>query len=69
MGKKKTRARKPYKKVIPESRARLNIILDKDLKDWAHEYARRQHTTVTSLITDHFVELREREGGIGVEQI
>jgi len=42
-------------------KARLNLKIDRDLKDWAMDYARRRRKTVTVLITDYFSYLREQE--------
>jgi hypothetical protein len=36
-------------------------MIDEDLKKWAMEYAKRNNTTVTSMITDHFRHLRRLE--------
>ena len=45
------------------------VQIDEELKEWAKDYARRHHTTLTQLIADHFVDLRNKEAGDGVEQI
>ena len=42
-------------------RSRLNLKIDRDLKDWARDYAKRRGTDVTKLITEYFMFLRERE--------
>jgi len=42
-------------------KTRLNLLIDADLKEWAMEYAKRNKTTVTSMITDHFRHLRRLE--------
>lgn len=42
-------------------KARLNLKIDIDLKEWAMDYARRNNTDVTRMITDHFRNLREIE--------
>lgn len=42
-------------------KTRLNLMIDEDLKKWAMEYAKRNNTTVTSMITDHFRHLRRLE--------
>jgi hypothetical protein len=52
-----------------DEKSRLNLVLDRNLKDWVQQYARRHHTTITTIITSHFVDLRKEEDGIGVEQI
>lgn len=61
----KRMAMKPHKK----KEARLNILIDKSLKDWAHDYAERNFTTLTAVIVRHLVNLKEREKKIDVEQI
>lgn len=55
--------------IVPEGKDRLNLQIDEELKKWAQEYARRHHTSLTQMITDHFVDLRKQEDGEGVEQI
>jgi hypothetical protein len=42
-------------------KARLNLKIDPELKDWAKEYARRHGTDVTKLITEYFLYLRRQE--------
>jgi len=42
-------------------KARLNLKLDKDLKVWVMDYAKRRGTDVTKLITEYFMFLREEE--------
>lgn len=42
-------------------KARLNLKLDKELKDWAMRYAKQRGTDVTKLITEYFIYLRQRE--------
>lgn len=54
---------------LPDGKDRLNLQIDEDLKEWAKDYAKRHHTTLTQLIADHFVSLRDKELGEGVEQI
>jgi len=53
-------------------KARLNLKIDSDLKDWAVEYANKMGMTVTDLIVTYFRFLREesmREDQDLVEQI
>lgn len=53
-------------------KARLNLKIDSDLKDWAVEYAGKMGMTVTDLIVNYFRFLREesmREDKDLVEQI
>jgi len=38
---------------------RLNLVIDPELKEWAHAYASRRHTTVTAILTEHLVRLRD----------
>jgi hypothetical protein len=40
-------------------KTRLNLLIDADLKVWARKYAKKKHTTITQMIVDHFVKLRE----------
>lgn len=42
-------------------KARLNLKIDEDLKDWIMEYAKRNGTDVTKLITEYFIFLRRQE--------
>lgn len=60
---------KSKNKVNGNKSSRLNLLIRPDLKRWAHEYARRRGKTVSGIITEHFVTLREQELGIDVEQI
>ena len=59
---------KPISKRL-QGKARLNLLLDEKLKRWAVRYAKRKNTSLTQLITDHFVILRDKEKGIDVQQI
>lgn len=49
--------------------ARLNLMIRPDLKKWAHEYARRRDKSLSSLINEHLIDLREKERGAEVPQI
>jgi hypothetical protein len=49
--------------------ARLNLLIRPDLKKWAHEYAGRMDKSLSSIINDYLLSLRERERGDCVEQI
>ena len=40
---------------------RLNLVIDPELKEWAHAYASRKHTTLTAIITDHLISIRDKE--------
>lgn len=56
--------------VVPAAKtARLNLLIRPDLKDWAHQYAARQDKSLSSIINDYLLSLRERERGDCVEQI
>lgn len=61
-------SRKP-RRVSAQDKARLNLLIDPELKEWAHEYAARYHTSLSALITHHLVHLREREAKPDVQQI
>jgi hypothetical protein len=60
---KKPNGRKPLRT------ARLNLMIEPKLKKSIHEYAKRHHKSLSTIITDHFVGLLEREKGPNVEQI
>lgn len=45
------------------------MVLDPELKRWAVNYAERNRTTITALVIQHLVELKERDEGPYVEQI
>jgi hypothetical protein len=54
--------------------ARLNLLIRPDLKDWIHKYADKYDKSVSAIVTEHFVFLRERERrerkmGADIEQI
>ena len=53
----------------PAIKARLDLMIDEDLKKWAVEYARRQDVTVTWLVTEHFRSLKAREETPDVDQV
>jgi hypothetical protein len=57
------------KKKEPESKARINLVVDQDLRDWMFEYAKRRRTKVSRLIADYFITLKEREDAGYIEQI
>ena len=53
---------------------RLNLLIRADLKRWVHHFADRMDKSVSAIVTEHFIELRERERrervhGVEVEQI
>jgi hypothetical protein len=49
--------------------SRLNLLIHPELKKWAHSYAHKKGKTISGLIVEHFVELREKEQGADVQQI
>jgi predicted HicB family RNase H-like nuclease len=50
-------------------KARLNLLIDPELKEWAHAYAKRNHTSLSALITHHLVTLKWKEAKPDVQQI
>ena len=60
------RPKKPNKE---KRSARLNLMIEPALRKAIHSYAAKHSTSVSNLITDHFVTLLEREGRPDVEQI
>jgi hypothetical protein len=42
-------------------KARLNLKIEEDLKDWVMDFAKRNGTDVTKLITEYFIFLRRQE--------
>jgi len=61
--KKWTNGRKPLRT------ARLNMMLEPGLKTRMHAYARRHSKSLSSIITDHFTDLLDKETELDVEQI
>lgn len=59
----KKTARPPTKKV------RINLLMDRELRDWAKGYAETHHTTLTALFINHLVDLRREEDGLGIKQV
>ena len=53
----------------PLRTARLNLMIEPKLKRGIHSYAKRHHKSVSTIITEHFVYLLEREKAPNVEQI
>lgn len=53
----------------PPDKARLNLLIDPALKEWAHSYAKRNHTSLSALITNHLVTLKWKEAKPDVQQI
>lgn len=48
-------------------KSRLNLKVDKELKDWVMGYAKRRGTDVTKLITEYFIFLQEQERRLDTE--
>ena len=65
----RNRTPKKVKKVRPPDKARLNLLIDPELKEWAHDYANRYHTSLSAIITHHLIVLREKETKPDVQQI
>jgi hypothetical protein len=53
----------------PLRTARLNMMIEPKLKKEIHGYAKRHHRSVSSIITEHFIDLLDREKAPNVEQI
>lgn len=49
--------------------ARLNLLIHPELKRWAHKYATDRGKSISGIVMDHLIELREQERGGDVEQI
>lgn len=58
---------------LPDDKDRLNLQMNRELKIWAKGYAKRTNTTLTGIITQHFLDLKREEeilrGHVDVEQI
>jgi hypothetical protein len=65
----KRRKRSVRKYPAPPATERFNMVIDGDLKRWATEYARRRRTTVTAMVIEQLVILKERDEEPYVEQI
>jgi len=63
------RKKKNQRRGRPAYDARLNVVIDPELKKWVRDYAVRKHTSITALIVNHFVGLKESDEGGNVEQI
>lgn len=64
--KKKSKKTKPLDE---KKSARLNLLIHPELREWARSYAKKKHTSISGIITDHFVRLKEEEHNLNVEQI
>ena len=65
----KPRQDKKSRKAGQPDKARLNLLIDPGLKEWAHEYAARNHTSLSAIITHHLVVLKWKEEKPDVQQI
>ena len=63
--------RKKTKKKVQriKKEGRLNLIIDPTLKEWAHDYAQRNHTSVSAIVIRHFLELQDEDLKPHVRQI
>lgn len=53
----------------PLRTARLNLMIEPKLRKDIHGFAKRNHKSISTIITEHFVTLLEREKAPNVEQI
>ena len=53
----------------PLRTARLKLMIEPRLKKDIHGYAKRNHKSISTIITEHFVILLDREKAPNVEQI
>lgn len=53
----------------PTRTARLNLMIEPKLKREMHGYAKRNHKSLSAIITDHFVDLLRKEKELDVPQI
>jgi len=68
-GKKRKKADESKKTPAQPGKSRLNLMIDEELKEWAFDYADRQGTTVTQLITAHFLFLQHHDSTDDAEQL
>jgi hypothetical protein len=77
MAKKKRRGvrdRTQKKSTRTRKTERLNLLIRADLKKWVHCFADKMDKSVSAIVTEYFIELRDRERremlhGVEVEQI
>lgn len=53
----------------PLRTARLNLMIEPRLKQQMHQYAKRHHTSLSSIIIAHFINLLEAEKEPDVQQL
>jgi hypothetical protein len=53
--------KKPARPKSKSGTARLNLLMDAKLKEWVHRYAKKRRTTVTAIINQLLLELRDKE--------
>ena len=68
------KTRKTKKVLRAKKTERLNLLIRADLKKWVHKYADRMDTSISALVTEYFISLRDRDRrekihGVEVEQI
>lgn len=65
------RKKKPVQRstVDDNGKARLNLMIDAELKDWAHGYAARKGKSLSGMVVEYFVELRVEDEAPDVPQI
>jgi hypothetical protein len=72
MAAKKKKARRPTPRA--KKTERLNLLIRGDLKKWVHKYADRMDKSVSAIVTEHFIWLRDRDRrekkyGVEIDQI
>ena len=66
----KLRRANPTKPVNPpDARARLNLLVPREIKTFRKDYAERRFTSVTQVIVDQIIRLKEQESRPDVPQI
>jgi hypothetical protein len=59
----------PYNGRKQKRTARLNMMIEPWLKKEMHQYARRHCTSISTIVTDQFISILNRESEPDVEQI
>ena len=59
------------KKKVTRTRkeGRLNLLIDPSLKEWAHGYANRNSTSISFLVVQQLLRLKEEDSKPNVRQI
>jgi hypothetical protein len=50
-------------------KARLNLMIDAELKDWAHDFASRRGKSLSGMVVEYFIDLRQEDEAPDVPQI